>query len=258
MTDQAIEATEAPEPTVEDRARDMGWRPLSEFKGDESRFVDAETFVKKGEEVLPIVKANARKAEEALASAKAEIAEMRDSFKEFKKYHSQTEQRALTQARKELEREMADAVEARDHRAVREIAADMAALSKDVQTDDHGNPYQSPSHAKTLNQWKGDNPWFGSDSVMTAAANAVANELERSGVKGAEQLAEVAKRMRAEFPQKFENANRRNPAAVEGSTPTRKAGRTWADLPSDARSAGERWVKQGLLTKEQYLRDYFA
>jgi hypothetical protein len=64
--------------------------------------------------------------------------------------------------------------------------------------------------------------------------------------------------MRAEFPQKFENANRRNPAAVEGSTPTRKAGRTWADLPADARSAGERWVKQGLLTKEQYLRDYFA
>ncbi len=258
MTDQAIEATEAPEPTVEDRARDMGWRPLSEFKGDESRFVDAETFVKKGEEVLPIVKANARKAEEALSKAQAEIAEMKDSFREFKKYHSQTEQRALTQARKELEREMSEAVEAKDHKAVREIAADMAALSKDVQTDDHGNPYQSPDHAKTLNAWKGENPWFGSDSVMTAAANAVANELEQSGVKGAEQLAEVAKRMRAEFPHKFENANRRTPAAVEGSTPTRKAGKTWADLPPEARQTADKWVKNGLLTKEQYLKDFFS
>lgn len=258
MTDQAIENAEAPEPTVEDRAKEMGWRPLEEFKGDESRFVDAETFVKKGEEVLPIVKANARKAEEALAKAQAEIAEMKDSFKEFKKYHSQTEQRALTQARKELEREMSEAVEAKDHKAVREIAADMAALSKDVQTDDDGNPYQTPDHAKALNTWKGENPWFGADDVMTAAANAVANRLEQSGVKGAEQLAEVAKRMRAEFPHKFENANRKNAAAVEGSTPTRKAGKTWSDLPPEARTVADRWVKQGLVTKETYLKDYFA
>lgn len=258
MTDETNETAEALEPTVEDRAKDMGWRPKEEFKGDESRWVDAETFVKKGEEVLPIVKANARKAEEALAKAQAEIAEMKDSFKEFKKYHSQTEQRALAQARKELEREMAEAVEAKDHKAVREIAADMAALSKDVQTDANGNPYQTPDHAKVLNQWRGENPWFGSDRVMTAAANAVADELEQAGVKGAEQLAEVVKRMRAEFPHKFENANRKTPAAVEGSTPTRKAGKTWADLPPEARQTADKWVKQGLLTKEQYLKDFFA
>lgn len=257
QTEDVIDTGQA-EPSIEDRAKEMGWRPLSEFKGDESRFVDAETFVKKGEEVLPIVRANAKKAEEALAKANAEIAEMKDSFKEFRKYHSQTEQRALDRARKELEREMSEAVEAKDHRAVREIAADMAALSKDVQTDDQGNPYQSPDHAKTLNAWRGENPWFGADSVMTAAANAVANELEQSGVKGAEQLAEVAKRMRAEFPHKFENANRRTPAAVEGSTPTRKPGKTWADLPPEARAIADKWVKQGLVTKETYVKDYFA
>lgn len=256
MTDQAIDNAEAPEPTVEDRARDMGWRPLSEFKGDESRFVDAETFVKKGEEVLPIVKANARKAEEALAKATAEIAEMKDSFREFKKYHSQTEQRALTQARKELEREMSEAVEAKDHRAVREIADDMAALSRDVQTDDQGNPYATPDHAKAVSSWKAENVWFGSDAAMTGAANAIASELEQQGVKGADQLAEVAKRIRAEFPHKFENERRTAPAAVEGSTPTRKAGKGRADLPAEARTAMDKWVKSGLLTEAQFLKDY--
>lgn len=256
MTDQAIDNAEAPEPTVEDRARDMGWRPLSEFKGDESRFVDAETFVKKGEEVLPIVKANARKAEEALAKATAEIAEMKDSFREFKKYHSQTEQRALTQARKELEREMSEAVEAKDHRAVREIADDMAALSRDVQTDDQGNPYATPDHAKAVSSWKAENVWFGSDAAMTGAANAIASELEQQGVKGADQLAEVAKRIRAEFPHKFENERRKAPAAVEGSTPTRKAGKGRADLPAEARTAMDKWVKSGLLTEAQFLKDY--
>lgn len=91
---------------------------------------------------------------------------------------------------------------------------------------------------------------------MTAAANAVANELEQSGVKGAEQLAEVAKRMRAEFPHKFENANRKTPAAVEGSTPTRKAGKCASDLPPEARAQMQKWVKSGLLTEKQFLADY--
>lgn len=256
MTDQAIETTEAPEPTVEDRARDMGWRPLSEFKGDESRFVDAETFVKKGEEVLPIIKANARKVEAENAAIKAEMAEMKATFGEFKKYHSQTEQRAYQRAIRDLEERQAEAVEANDLKSVRAITKEIADLSRDVQTDEAGTPYQSPDHAKTLNAWKGENPWFGSDSVMTAAANAVANELEQSGVKGAEQLAEVAKRMRAEFPHKFENANRKTPAAVEGSTPTRKAGKTRADLPAEARTAMDKWVKNGLLTEKQFLADY--
>lgn len=95
QTDDVIDTGQSG-PSIEDRAKEMGWRPLSEFKGDESRFVDAETFVKKGEEVLPIIKANARKAE-------AELADMRATFAEFKKYHSQTEQRAYQRAIRDLE-----------------------------------------------------------------------------------------------------------------------------------------------------------
>lgn len=262
MTDQAIEETgeadnEVIDVPVEDRARDMGWRPKEEFKGDESRWVDAETFVKRGEEILPILKANSRKDKEALDAAKAEIAEMKATFAEFRQYHSKTEQRAMEKAKKELEREMAEAVEAGDHKAVREIAADMAALSQNVQTDADGNPYQTPDHAKTLSQWKGENPWFQSDPVMTAAASAIADELEASGVKGADQLAEVAKRMRAEFPHKFQNERRSAPAAVEGSTTPRKAGKSAADLPPEARAQMNKWVKSGLLTEKQFLKDYF-
>lgn len=259
MTDQAIEDTGADdvgEIPVEDRARDMGWRPKEEFKGDDSRWVDAETFVKRGEEILPILKANSRKDKEALDAAKAEIAEMKATFAEFRQYHSKTEQRAMEKAKKELEREMAEAVEAKDHGAVRAIAADMAALSQNVQTDADGSPYKTPDHAKTLNQWKGENPWFESDRVMTAAASAIADELEQAGVRGADQLAEVAKRIRAEFPQKFQNDRRNAPAAVEGSTPARKAGRSAADLPPEARAQMNKWVKTGLLTEKQFLKDY--
>jgi hypothetical protein len=257
MSEVAEAVLDAPaEPSIEERARDMGWRPKEEFKGDEAKWVDAETFVQKGEEVLPIVRANAKKLEVANEALKAELAEMRSSFKDFKKYHSQTEQRALEKARRELEREMAEAVEAKDHKAVREIAAEMADLSKDVRTDGDGNPYETPEHTKALSAWKSDNAWFGSDKVMTLAANVIADELEAGGVKGAEQLAEVAKRIRSEFPHKFENERRKQASAVEGSTPQRKAGKTRADLPAEARAHMDKWVKQGLLTEAQFLKDY--
>ena len=253
MTEEAEEiggADEVIDVPVEDRARDMGWRPKEEFKGDESRWVDAETFVKKGEEILPILKANAKKTEAELAALKKDVAE-------FRKFHSETEKRAYARALRDLEERQAEAVEANDLKSVRAITREITDLSKNVQTDDGGNPYKTPDHAKTLNQWKGENPWFQSDTVMTAAADAIASELEASGVTGADQLAEVAKRIRAEFPHKFQNERRSAPAAVESSTTPRKAGKSAADLPPEARAQMNKWIKSGLLTEKQFLKDYF-
>jgi len=256
MTDQAIDTVEQAEPTTEDRAREMGWRPKEEFKGDEARWIDADSFVKKGEEVLPIVNARAKKLEAANESMKAELADMKKTFGEFKQYHTQTEQRAYQRAMRDLEQRQAEAVEANDLGEVRKITKEMTDLSKDVRTDNQGDPYATPDHAKTLSQWAGENPWFQSDQVMTAAANAIANQLEAAGVTGAEQLAEVAKRMRVEFPHKFENERRKAPAAVEGGSPPRKGGKTLSDLPPEARAQAIKWDKAGLVSTAQFLKDY--
>lgn len=243
-------------PSMEDQAREMGWRPKEEFKGDDSKWVDAETFVKRGEDILPIVRANAKKDREALEAARAEIAEMKKTFGEFKKYHSQTERRAYERAMRDLEERQAEAVEAGDLKAVREITKEMTDLSKDVQTDGNGDPYESEDHKGELARWKGENPWFEKDSVMTGAAIAIASELEAQGVKGKAQMDEVAKRIKAEFPHKFENERRKVPAAVEGASPPRKGGKTRSDLPPEARAQMDKWVKQGLLTEAQFLKDY--
>jgi hypothetical protein len=256
MTDEPI--IEAAEPTVEDSAREMGWRPKEEFKGDPDKWVEAETFVKRGEEILPILKANSKKLEVANAALKAEMAETKKAVAEFKQYHSQTEKRAYERAMKDLEARQAQAVQDNDLRAVREITREMTSLSKDVRTDDSGDLYATPDHAKTVAAWQSENTWFGTDVVLTGAADAIASDLEARGVRGADQLAEVAKRIKAEFPHKFENARRSAPAAVEGGSPPRKAGKGWSDLPPEAKAFAERMVKQGLITKENYAKDYFA
>lgn len=243
-------------PSVEDAAREMGWRPKEEFKGDEAKWVDAETFVKRGEEILPILRAQSKKDREALEAARSEITEMKKTFKEFRQYHSQTERRAYEKAIRDLEARQAEAVEAGDLKAVREITKEMTDLSRDVQTDDNGDPYQSDDHKQNLAQWKLANAWFGTDEAMTGAAQAIANKLEAQGIQGKAQLDEVAKRIRSEFPHKFENERRRGPAAVEGASPPRKGGKTRSDLPAEARSQMDKWVKQGLLTEAQFLKDY--
>lgn len=260
MTEEAIEAAaeQIDEPTVEDRAREMGWRPKEEFKGDDTKWVDAETFVKRGEEILPILRATAKKDREALEAAKAEIAEMKKTFSEFKRYHSATEQRALEKARKELEREMAEAVEAKDHQAVREIANEMASLSKDVRTDDDGNDMGSPQMVAFKEEWERENPWINTDPDLKAYAFGICQDMAAKGVKPKDQLIEAAKKVRQAFPHKFENERRKAPAAVEGQTPPRKAGKTRSDLPPEARQTMDRWVKQGLITEARYLKDYFG
>jgi hypothetical protein len=75
---------------TEDKALRMGWVPKDQFKGAPEKWTDAETFIKRGEEFLPFLKANNRKLEKALENATADLAEMKKTLKEFGDFHSKT------------------------------------------------------------------------------------------------------------------------------------------------------------------------
>ena len=81
---------------VEQRAVETGWRPLTEWTGAPDRWVDAETWVRRGEEMLPILKANNRKLEQELARTRSEISQLvqsvqegQESIKALKEYHDE-------------------------------------------------------------------------------------------------------------------------------------------------------------------------
>lgn len=261
MTDEVQEAPEGQEvvtqddAAVEQEARRLGWRPQDEFDGDPDKWVDASTFVKRGEEPA-MMAARMKRLEKALDTANSRIEEMTSTFKEFGEYHSKTAQREFQRAMKELEARQAQAVEAGDLEGVRQTSKEMADLSKEMES---GGPADSEvKREKAYNAWVKDNGWFETDAVMKAAAVAIGDELVAKGIVDPEkQLAEIAKRIRSEFPHKFENPRRKEPGSVEGPTPVRrKGGRTWSDLPPEIRTRADKWVKEGLLTKEQYLKDY--
>jgi hypothetical protein len=63
--------------------------------------------------------------------------------------------------------------------------------------------------------------------------------------------------VKAKFPDKFENPRRK--AAMHeggGARGESKRGKSYANLPADAKATCDRFVKKGLMTKEAYVDAY--
>lgn len=248
-------------PSFEDRALAMGWTPKAQFKGDPERWVDAETFVKRGEEFLPFLKANNKRLEQALERTQKQLDQTRADLKQFGEFHSKTAEREYRRAFQDIQARLDEAAAAGDVQGVREATQELVDLSSEAKSDAKGDRQQgdNPEFAT----FKGDNAWYGKDKALSAAFDALCRDVFEEGYTSPKAgLKEAMSRLKESFPEKFakaENPNRRGPAAVEGAgAPPRKAGRGRADLPADARATMDRWVKQGLVTEAQYIKDYFG
>lgn len=257
IDDEAVidEATDV-ELSAEDRAMAMGWTPEGQFKGDPAKWVDAETFVKRGEEFLPFLKANNRRLEQSLSRAQSKIDAMDRGLKATIQQMSKAEQRGYEKARADLDAELDRFTDIGDAESVRAITRDIVKLETETI-----NGTAEPVEIPALTEWKSANPWFGKDRAMTAAMLEIGQEVFDDGYGGAAQVRETDKRMREAFPERFAkptNPNRSLPGAVEagGSVP-RRGGKSFADLPSDAKGFALELERGGTMKREEYAKEYF-
>lgn len=246
--DNAEAQAQTAAPEVEEKARKMGWTPKEEFRGDPDKWRGAAEFVERGENMLPIVRKTVEKQER-------EIADLKKSIKEFSEYHTKTEQRAYERALKDLKTKQIEAVAAADTATFVEIDKEIAELNKDISV----KPKASDEHPD-YKPWLEKNKWAEDDTELAAYAEGQAVYLRKKGVKveGAEFLDMVAERVKKEFPDKFSNPRRNSAPSVEGATNLAKrgGGRTYADLPAEARAACDRAVKNYGIKKEDYVKNY--
>jgi hypothetical protein len=234
---------------AEDKARRLGWKPKDEYTGPEGKWVDAAEFVRRGEESPTLL----RKNNEAL---ERQVKNLRDDLKKVAGQMGQFQKRAYEQAVKDIEARHAAAVDEGDRAAALDAANELADLKREV--DSVSEPEGSdPDEKAALDEFKARNPWMGKDNAMTAYAVALSNDLARRGIDGKEQLEEVERQMRAAFPAKF---TRPRPAvpAVEGQTPSRPRTKGFIDLPADAKAMAQSFAKRGVMTVEEYAKDFFA
>jgi hypothetical protein len=246
---------------LEAKARGIGWVDKSEYKGDPAKWRDAAEFVERGENLLPLVKAQNKRLER-------EVAELKQTTRELGDYLSKTEQRAYDRALADLKQQRKEALAAGDGDAfekadeqiktVEREAAEKAAKRAEKK-DDGPDPVYS--------EWEARNSWL-KDTELSEYAEFAAQKLRASGEKatGAEFLDMVTAKVKAQFPAKFTNPRRETAQAVEGAAPAaRRGGKSYADMPADARAACDRMAKNGFpgdekaqaQFKEQYVKQHF-
>lgn len=242
-------------------AKALGWVPKEQFRGDPERWVDAEAFVRRGEEIMPILRQNNARLQAEVDGLRGQLTEAQQTIKAsqeaieaLKEYQGEATQQAVAQAKKDLIAQIAAAREAGDVQGeleltgqlqdVRDAERDVKAATKPT-TAPVATP--APTTAPAANPewvaWQRENPWWGTDRRKTALMIAEAEELRsdpaNKGLVG-----------RAFFDKALENVEAiLDPRAVhskvedgQGSataSPSKSNKKTYKDLPQEAKDMCE-------------------
>ena len=266
MSDVEAPVVESQQPIeVQREAEKMGWIPPTRFKGDPSRFVDADIYIKRGEEVLPIVKEQNKRLHTELDSLKREsqatahaLKAAQDAIAQMEERHTVATQKAVDDARRQVKAQLAAASEAGDHEGVAELTEQLTKMAVTEPTAAKA-PAPAPEPQFTppadLVEWNAENPWFGTNKRKTALALAVAQELREQGETSSGRtfydkvLAEVDKELGVQQPRgdKVEGAR-----GSDGGNASGGRGQTYAALPSDARAACDADAKRFVGADKKY------
>jgi hypothetical protein len=266
---------------IEGEASKMGWVPREKFRGDPEKWVDAETFLRRGEEVMPILKANNERLMEEVSKTRAELTRTQELLKssqeaieELKQFNTETARRIAEKSRLDLLAELKQARENGDVEAQAAIEDQLEEVKEVIKQSKQSKPAKPPEgpseeqrrQAAEANAWIKENaPWFGQDRRKTALLLAITDELRSAGRPNGRDLYNDAL---AELNKMY--ADRPSADRVEGSRSTspRGGGKGYADLPAEAKEAcdrqGRRLVGEGRAFKtvddwrKHYAELYFA
>jgi acid stress-induced BolA-like protein IbaG/YrbA len=249
-------------PETDMLARAQGWRPQAEYTGDPDKWVEADLFVERGRNFNSKLKAD-------LAAVQKELATFKGTAEAFAKFHKETmaaKDKEFDAAIRTLRLRKAEASGDGEHETVltiedqietiqqkkQELKAELSATVPPATTEVH------PIFA----EWVADgNEWFNNDPKLRQYSMLVAQEFRDSGdtTQGRKFMDKVTEKMKEEFPAKFGNPNRLRPGAVAaGSASAASAGKSERDLPAVDRELMNKFVKDKLMTKEAFLKDYFS
>lgn len=254
----SMDAGAPPARDFEAEARRYGWSGPENFKGDPEKFIDAETFVKRAEDYMPIAKATIKKLSQR-------IDQMERTGKQAAEFFSKAEERAYERAKADIKAEMAAAVESGDAAAAEKAFKKFEDLEKPAPLPDVG-AIKPEDAAEALIDWQRDNAWYGTDKLMTQYAELQADKMLNEGMlPGPQHLAAILDKVKAKFPEKFVekpsdgDPEPRKRSAVDGgnSIPPRRGGRTYNDLPAEAKAICDKWVKNGVIKdREAYVKGF--
>lgn len=247
------------------KARRLGWLPKDEFRGDPERWRPAEEYLARGETIMPLLQKDNDRLHGRISNLEREIRETREAAGELRDFASKAEERAYDRARKEIQAKIEAAAANADPATVRHEMANLDQLEKDHKPAPKKDTNSAaPQIDPEIQSWINQEHWYSKDRTLNAFATDVFGELERSkpGMSTADRLAETKRLTQEKFPEKFGTGNSKREARAAVSephtaSPRKKNGKSYEDLPDEAKKACDRFVKiiPGY-KREDYLKDY--
>ena len=244
---------------IEAKAKDLGWAPKEEFRGDPEKWIDAETYVRRGEELMPLLKATSRKQSEKISVLEGKLSEtttMLAAATEAIEALKETTSKAALDKVREQRVELKEALTIA--RSDGDIDKELEIQEKLQETTEALKVAEKPKKIEPIppdpndftktpewKEWVAANPWFGTDKRKTALSLGIADDLRSNGEKAVG---------RAFFEKVTEELNtmlgvkspRDNVSKVEGDSRSSAGGgggngsrKSYSDLPPEAKAACE-------------------
>lgn len=263
--DEPIEGEDEPEEdkedepgeTVEGIAKELGWRPKDSFKDDGKEFLSASDFIRKGNQL----RANASK---GLKETQKKLESMETVIMDIKNHFAKTTKAQAAKHKKQIEalsKKRIEAIEEGDPEKVDALEGEMAELYNAVEEPQPTKDAPNPEDVKLFSQWREENPWYsptgrGGDMEKTLYADEEAAKLERyPDLSYARKLEIVTQKVDRKFSK--EPATPQPIPTVESPRPGKAKKKYSArDLDPESKVVMRNLVRSGVMTQEEYLKDW--
>lgn len=243
---EVVEQSEEPQqPTIEDRAKEQGWKPKEEYEGDPSKWVSAETFVAKGELIEKI---------EALGK---ELKNQKKANQMLIEHHKRVKESEFNRAVTYLKQQKKQAYESGDVDKIIEIDEQLANVKETQKQQAQFDAQSEPEIAPEFKAWVSNNKWYDQDSDLRDEADTLGlTHAKRHPEKNPAQILEyVEKQIKKMYPEKFTNPNRTKPSAVEGAVSGGGKKSEAFELSEEEKQVMMTFVRSGIMSKEDYLAE---
>lgn len=245
-----IEQNQSQPSPIELKAMEEGWVPQDEWQGEPDAWRPAKEFVDRGELFKKIDDQNRT------------VKQLKQALDDLKGHHARVRETEYARALQSLKNQKKEAMTDGDADAVLRIE-DQIDLVKEEQTNLRIQTAQARTQIEDIPApefvaWTSRNKWYTNDEGMKGYADSIGRSLSAAGLSPTAVLAEVEKRVKTEFPHKFTNPNRAKAGSVEGSSAKGGTSGESFDLSPVERQVMERFVKQGIMTKEKYITELKA
>lgn len=238
--DQNVRTEE--ESPLEGIAREIGWTPKDQFKGDPEKWKPAEEYIRASKDINK--------------SLSKDVRELRSTVENMSRTSATLLQQQLADRDAYWASQRAAAVEEGDNNA-----ADYADQQRAAVQQEYARTMRPTITNEAAEFAERNRAWFQKDPLATRRAFEVTEAYAQSGAPAHEQLAAAERQIRKEFPELFSSA--KQPPSVNGSggrtagVSGRKKG--FHDMPAEAQAVAKDMVNRGSIPDtDEYVRHYFA